>query len=325
MKNNINEFCTQFITNRDALKKAVRFESSFIYPAAANKLTAAGVSVNADEFKECKTILKKSISSASYLRGHSELPILTEMYLSGDPQGAAERIEETYSILKKHFSRSEYLAFLAILVGNNADARQSEEIGTRAKRLYDMMKKKHPFLTNSADSTMSGFMAMSDKSDEQLITDCEECFDILKKTFSDKDAVQSCAQLFSITEGSNQEKARKMTKLYNTLKDAGRKFDKHYGLPVLAAVSICERDVKTIADTMFEVDEFLSKQKGYGILSTDKRTRLLHAAMLTLSFYCGSENSQTSTLAMMAAQQAAECAMIACVIAASNAAAASSN
>ncbi|MBO4866141.1 MAG: DUF4003 family protein [Ruminococcus sp.] len=324
MKNNINEFCTQFIINRDVLKKAVRFESSFFYPTAANKLTAAGVVVDEDEFKECKKILKKSISSISYLRGHSELTILTEMYLSGDPQGAAERIVETYSILKKHFSSSEYLAFLAILLGNNADAKQSEEIGTRARRLYDMMKKKHPILTNSADSTMSGFMALSDKSDEQLIEDCEECFNILKKTFSDKDAVQSCAQLFSITEGDNSEKADKMTELYDTLKEAGRKFDKHYGLPVLAAVSICDRDVKTIADTMLEADAFLSKQKGYGALSTDKRTRLLHAAMLTLSFYCGSENSQAATLAMMAAQQAAECAMIAC-IAASSAAAASSN
>ena len=162
--------------------------------------------------------------------------------------------------------------------------------------------------------TMAGFMALSDKSDEQLIKECEEYFELLKKTFSDKGAAQSCAQLFALSERSVRENVDKMNSLYDTLKEAGRKFDKHYGLSVLAAVALCEQDVKTLTDTMLEIDEFLSKQKGYGMLSVDKQTRLLHAAMLTVSIYSGSENSKTATLAMLAAHQAAECAMIACVI-----------
>lgn len=314
MTNNINEFCTLYIANRDALKKAAPFDSSFIYPSAANKLTVAGITADAAKLKECRKIMKDTISSLSYLRGLSDLPLLVEMYLSDDPKATAERIDAAYTILKKHFSRSEYLAFLAILMGDKLDADKTEAMGVRAKKLYDMMKKEHPILTGSEDSTMAGFMALSDKSDEQLIKECEEYFELLKKTFSDKGAAQSCAQLFALSERSVRENVDKMNSLYDTLKEAGRKFDKHYGLSVLAAVALCEQDVKTLTDTMLEIDEFLSKQKGYGMLSVDKQTRLLHAAMLTVSIYSGSENSKTATLAMLAAHQAAECAMIACVI-----------
>lgn len=326
MKNNINDFCTMFIANREALKKAARFDSTFIYPAAANTLTAAGVTADVDKLKETRKILKKSISSISYLRGYSELPILVQLYLSGDAEGAADRIEETYKILKKHFSRSEYLAFLAITVGNEADAAKSEEIGARGRNIYDLMKKEHPILTSQSDSVMAGFMALSEKTDAELITECEKCFELLKKNFSDKDAVQTCAQIFSMADGSAEEKVGKMIQLFGALKEAGRKFDKHSELPILAAVSLCSKDVKTLTDTILEADGFLSKQKGYGALSTDKTTRLAHAAMLTTSFY-EEADSKTSSMSMIAVQQAAICAMIACMaaITAANVAAASSS
>ena len=325
MTNNINEICTLYIANRDALKKAFPLESTYILPSAANKLAAAGVTADVDSLKETKKIMKAAISSISYLRGASDLPLLVEMYLAEDAKAAAERIEAVYKIFKKHFTRSEYLAFLAILLGQQLDDEKADALGVRAKKLYDMMKKEHPILTGSEDSTMAGFMALSDKDDEQLITECEECFDLLKKKFSAKGSVQSCSQIFAIADNGSKEKADKMIALYDLLKEGGRKFDKFYGLPVLAAVSLCEQDIKTIADTMLEIDEFLKTQKGYNPLIKDKQTRLLHAAMLTSTAFGANENSKTATLAMMAAQQAAECAMITCAIVASTSAANAAN
>ncbi|HQM02136.1 MAG TPA: hypothetical protein PLH98_16545, partial [Ruminococcus flavefaciens] len=64
-------------------------------------------------------------------------------------------------------------------------------------------------------------------------------------------------------------------------------------------------------------------QKGYGVLSLDKKTRLMHSAMLTAVLYGDSDNAQAavsaSALAMIAAEEAAICAAIVATTTASNA------
>ena len=320
---NTNQITTDFIENRDIIKKAIKLESSYIYPVAANVFCAAGVKADADRLSTCKDIIKKNAGFASYLKG-DVLPVFTaKLSVSADPEAMFENVMNMYGILKNHFSRSEYLALLAALLAEKTSTEEADRIAARGRAIYDKMKKEHPFLTSSEDNVMAGFMAFSEKSDQQLIDEAEQCYDLLRKKFSDKNAVQTVSHILAMTNGSPEYKVNRLCRMFDMLADAGYKFGKHYELSTLAAVSIIEADEKELVDNIIDIDSQLSGQKGYGVLSLDKKTRLMHAAMLTADLYGDSENTQAavsaSALAMIAAEEAAICAAIVATTAASNA------
>jgi len=117
-----------------------------------------------------------------------------------------------------------------------------------------------------------------------------------------------------------------MVSLYESLKNAGVKYGKYHELATLAALSVLPVSVENMVADMVSVDAYLAERKPYdGIFGVDKKTRLMHAAMILSSEYSKSEDANIAaivgTLAMIAAQQAAMCAVICASTAASSAAA----
>lgn len=87
-------------------------------------------------------------------------------------------------------------------------------------------------------------------------------------------------------------------------------------------------DQTEIMEDIMAADDYLSEQKGYGLLGVGRKQRLMHAGMLVTSDYMEQSGDQTmnsaalgGTISLIVAQQATMCA----AIAASSAAAASSN
>ena len=102
---------------------------------------------------------------------------------------------------------------------------------------------------------------------------------------------------------------------YKALEEQGYRYGKNYEMAVLGALSILPVDMNIIVEDIIEVDGFLAQQKGYGGLGIDKKTRLMHAAMLVADDYSRKNIANTTAimgvLIMMAAQQAAMCSIIA--------------
>ncbi len=319
---NIVQITNEFIENRDTIKKAIKLENSYIYPVAANIFCAARVKADAEKLASCKKIIKKNAGFASYLKGNVMTSLAAELCVSADPEAKFEKVMDMYSILKKHFKRSEYLALLATLLADKTTMEEADRIAARGRTLYDMMKKEHPILTSSEDNVMAGFMAFSEKSDKQLIDDAEMCYDLLRNKFSDKNAIQSVSHILAMTNGTPEEKVSRLFRMFDIFDEAGRKFGKHYELSTLAAISIIDADENELVSAALEIDKILDGQKGYGVLSLDKKTRLMHSAMLTADLYDDADNAQaavsTSALAVIAAQQAAICAVVAASAAAAN-------
>ncbi|MBQ1397581.1 MAG: DUF4003 family protein, partial [Clostridia bacterium] len=111
--------------------------------------------------------------------------------------------------------------------------------------------------------------------------------------------------------------------LYDSLREAGKKFGVYTELSTLAAVSILDNETERVRDRIIAIDDFLSKQKGYGLLGLDKKARLMHATMLTTDLYDSAQIAQTtastSAIAMAAAQSLAVCVIITSTIAANSA------
>ena len=322
MKNNTKQITQDFIENRDTIKKAMKLESSYIYPVAANIFCAAGVKADEDKLRECRKIIKKNAGFASYLKGTVLPTFAAKLCVAADPEAQFEKIMDMYGILKEHFKRSEYLALLATLLAEKTTPEEAERIAARGRTLYNMMKKEHPLLTSSEDNIMAGFMAFSEKDDQQLIDETEKCYDLLRKKFSDKNAVQTVSHILAMTDRAPEDKVDRLFRMFDMLAAAGHKYSKHYELSTLAAISVIEADEKVLVDNVIDIDDQLSGQKGYGALSLDKKTRLMHAAMLTADLYGDTDNAQAavsaSALAIIAAHEAAMCAVVAATAAAAN-------
>lgn len=324
MRKTLQTICENFIHNRDTIKNVFSWDSSYIIPVCASNLCENGIVTGADKLNQCKKIVDTNTGVFSNFRGTVKLPIVTMLAASDYSEHKFKDTLEMYNVLKKHFSGTEYLSLVATILTDMISVSETETYAIRGKRIYELMKSKHPFLTSAEDSVFAVLMAFSEKDDAELVADMEACYTILKKTFSDSNAVQSLSHVLALSQGTPEEKCSQVVGIYQELAKHGKIYGKHYELAVLGSLSMIVSDTQPVIDDIIEVDNFLATQKGYnGFFGIDKKTRLMHAVMLTSCDFAQDNHTNTAatsaTLAMIAAQQAAMCA----VIAASAAAAAS--
>ncbi len=327
MKPSLNAICESFISSRDTIKKDFMWDNGYIIHVCAASLAAKGIEADSEKMAACKKLVNDRTGVFSNFRGNVKLPVITYLAASENPEDKLDKAKQIYDIMKTYFFGSEYLAYVSLLLTDMIDLDRANEIAARSTRIYDLMRKEHPFLTGSEDSIFAALLAFSDKSDEELIKNMERVYTYFKKKF-ESNAVQSVSHVLSLTDGDADAKCKRVEFLWDSLKNAGRKYSKYYEVAALAAFSLNEFDLSEAVDDILEVDKFLEQQKGYGVFSIDKGTRLMHAVMLVSADCTGCTASSTAavatTLAMVAAQQAAMCAVIA-ASAASTAAASSSN
>ncbi|MBR1606574.1 MAG: DUF4003 family protein [Clostridia bacterium] len=322
MREELQQRCELFIENRDTLKQVLKMESTYMYPVAANILTGRQIPITQETLQNCRDLLKDRVGAFSNFRGSARLAVIAMLAVSLEPGDRLRAMLENYELLKKHFHGSEYLALVALLLAGSHSSQPMDEIVARGRGIYDKMKREHPFLTGGEDSVFAVLLAFSDKDDEALIADMEDCYQKLKPAFGIGDSLQSVSHVLALTPGATLDKCSRLLALYERLRQAGRRYGKHYELAVLAALSSLPVEIDDAVADMLDVDEFLSRQKGYGGMSIGKKTRLMHAAMLASHGYVPDPRAEaavmSSTVAMIAAQQAAMCAAISANAAASH-------
>ena len=317
MKDPLNALCDNFIENRDRIRSGFGWEYSYIYPVCAAIFTNKRQTVNIEQMKECRDILKEKTGIFSNFRGMIQLIVISMMAADNAPERKLENALEVYSELKEHFWRSLYLPIVSLVVADMADPREYADIAARTKRIYTLMKKEHPFLTSDEDSVFAALLALSERGDEEIVSETEACFDILKEKFISRNAVQSLSHVLAIGEGSAEDKCRRTIELYNGLKEAGCKYGTGYELATLGVPALLPEDLDTVIGDIKEADKFLSKQKGYGFLGCGKHQRLMHAAMLVSGAYIGDSGNImdsaaiSSAVSLIVAQQIGVCAAVA--------------
>lgn len=306
--NNIDQLTMDFINNRDIVSNVFSFEYSQLKAAAADVFCAAGVKADEAKLMECRKIIKKNAGFCSCLKGRAFAVVASMLCISPEPEAHFQKIMDIYSILKKFFARSEYLALLAALIADKSSSENAEYIAQRGRKLFDMMKNDHPFLTSSEDSVMAGFMALSHKDDNDLINDAEACYKLLREHFSGINRIQTASHILAAIDGEPADKVRKMCDMSRRFKAQGHKFRSYYELLVLAALSAIDEAPEQIADNTIFIDGVLSGQKGYkGVFGTNNKTRLAHAAMLCADM-CQDSDNAASALALIAVTEGAICA-----------------
>ncbi len=327
MTETLKKRCELFIENYNTIRSGFVWENSYLYPICANVFTEKNKRVDAAWLKECVSVLKQKTGLFSNFRGISRLVIASFLAVSEQPERKMEQTLQVYQLLKEHFWASDYLPVAALIVENLAQPAEYKHVAMRTREIYNQMKNEHPFLTSSEDSTLAAVLALSEKSNEQLIHDMEQCYQLLKPNFFTGNSVQSLSHVLALGEGLPDAKCRKLMELFELFKREGCKYGTSYELPTLGVLALLEVDAKTLVSEITEVDAYLKTQKGFGMFGIGAKQRLMYAGMLVADNYINAEQSTLTTaainsvVAIVIAQQVAICA----AIAASSAAAASAS
>ena len=324
MKEALLEQCEAFIENRDIVKAAFRMESSYMYPICAAIITDKGKRADAERLKLCRDILKEQTGAFSNFRGLSKLALICMMSIDSNPEQRLKNAQQVYDLLKESFSGSQYLCVAAMVISELVDPGYYKAMAEHTRRVYRLLKSKHPFLTGAEDSIFSALLAISKKTDDRILSETEQCYTLLKEHFSSKYAVQSLSHVLALCEGRPQEKCEATVTMFRRLKEEGLRYGTDFELPTLGVLAMLPTEPEEIIRELREVDEYLSKQKGYRVFGLGKRQRLMHAAMIVTGDHlehCATTQTTLnhSIMALAAAQQAALCAAIVAATAAANA------
>ena len=323
MKGSLELLCRQFIEARDAVKQTFRWENSHIPPMCANLFCAKGSIPVPDRMRACRELINRNTGIFSSFRGNIRIPLACMLSMEDDPDAKFDKAQVTYKALRESFHSSDYLALAAFLL---TEYDCTEARLTRGKGIYRLMKEAHPFLTSSEDSIFAVLMAWSEQSDDKLMADMEKSYRLLKERFRDSNCVQAMSQILAMEKGDTQEKCERVFALYDAIAARGGRYGRHYELATLAALAMLEADPDTLALDMMDVDLFLAAQKGYGFWGLDRKTRLMHAAMIVSDEYTprGSVDTValTGTISLIIAQQMAMCSVMAASAASASAASA---
>ena len=316
MQNDLSTLVRRFIEARDAIRAAFKMESEYIYPVCAQIFLAADRPVEAEQLERCKALVKSTTGPFSNFRGNVRLPLLCMLAAGDEPEARWERTQRCYALLKESFFSSQYLALAALLLGDGAKEEDLPALAARGKGLYQRMKQEHPFLTGQEDSVFALLLAESPRSDDALIEDMEACYTLLDQRFPKGDGLQTASHVLALSDDAPERKVERMLSLFDGIEAAGGKYGKDRQLPILAALSLSDGSEEALVADMLELNGLLAQEKGYkGVFGLDKRTRMMHAAML-LSLPDRQTDlvnaaAQQTTLAMIAAQQALMCAVVA--------------
>ncbi|MBE6954668.1 MAG: DUF4003 domain-containing protein [Ruminococcaceae bacterium] len=311
--------------NRDIVKSAFFWENSLLYPIGAALFADARRRADADRLAECRDLLKEHTGVFSGFRSYIKLPMICTLALSGAPERKMQDTLAAYACLKEHFFSSDYLPLAAMTIASHTPATRFEAVAQRTRTLYKRMKEEHPFLTSSEDSAYAAMLALSEKTDDTLVSDMERAYVTLKEHFFSSNAVQSLSHVIALGEMDVALACCRVTALFDLLKERGNKYGTDHELATLGVLALLDAPVEQIAEDLIAVSDYLKTQKGYGIMGATRRQRLLHAGMLVVSDYLGGHDTMqsaamSSTFALIIAQQSATCAAIAASVAASNAA-----
>ncbi len=315
MRESLQALCDSYIENRKVIKSVFRWDSAYLYPVCAAIFTDKRQVARPERLKECQALLKSKVGIFSNFRSTAMIAMIAMLAVDENPADKLDKALEIYSLLKEHFRTSQYLPLAAMLLTDTVKPTQYSELAARTRHIYNWMKSEHPFLTTSEDAVFAAMLALSDRSDEEIVAETEACYHLLRTDFASHNAVQALSHVLALSDGRAKDKCSATAKLFHALKSSKHKYGTTYELATLGVLATLPAAQHAIIEDLIAVDDFLATQKGYGVFGLGKKQRLMHAGMIVTSDYIAKTDplhtaALGSAISLIAAQQAAICAAV---------------
>ena len=289
MKKELKRKTDLFLKNRKLLREEVLLESEYNYLFGAMMYTDNDLTINKKTLEKCHKLLKENTSIFSDLRTFS-FPIIVKMSLHKNPKKYLEELQNGYRMLTNRTLFGSYYKLLTSMIV--CDYEKDVEIDTlskKEKKIYDMMKKNHPFLTSDEDLAFATLFALSGKDEKALIKEMEENYDVLKDHIKGNNNAQEIAEILVLESGKKEDKLNKVIELYDILKESKKKLSQDISCAILALLATLKEDSREIVKDILEVDNYIGSQKGKGLWALGKQTRLMISMLIVESLYCKSD------------------------------------
>ncbi len=287
------------VANQEIMCKSFKLEHTLTNAVVAATFAERGREADVELIKEARKILKKKQGVFSDFRSYNELIVSARMALSADSEGYLDEVSEVYEKLRKgKLFGSSYRVLAAMSICDRGRYSEADGLIARTNEIMKGMNKSHPFLTSDEDTCFAVLLAMTDKSVEDILTELENSFMIVKKNFAFHDnAAYSLAQVLTAYDGDYEKKSVKALELFDAFKAAGTKYGKEHELASLGALIDIDTDIDEIVSEVTEVAERLKGQKGFGMLDMGRETRLMFGTMLVSgAHYAGEYKANASSI-----------------------------
>ncbi|MDO4543945.1 MAG: DUF4003 family protein [Clostridia bacterium] len=287
---------SEFVANRNAVKKEFKTASAYMQCLCALLLTLQRSKVDSETIAEIRHSLKKEFKIFSPLRGIAMPALITQLCVAKDDREMTGKVKEAYRLLREEgFLGTDFLPLPAyILARNNVDAVLSRKM----RDIYLMMRSKHKAITGGDDTGFAALMAVyidTVQTAEQL---CEQAFSILSKRFGSKNETWLMSHILAF-DGENIEKnAERTIELYERLKADKRMF-KGTESPILALLGVLGCDAEKTALDIGELSDALKVSHGFSPWQIPKGQRQLYsAALIAMTEISEKENSRETRMLM---------------------------
>ncbi len=267
-----------FADNLNVMKKAFRLDGSLMQMCCAVMFAAAGRVADSDQLKQCRKLLHEKEGAFSPFRGISEAAEVCQLALSGNPERTLDNSLTAYKLLKKELKAGRYLPLAAMLLAQQKEPYEYEETAVRAGRIYKKMKQEHRMLTGTEDAAICVLMALSERRDDDLIADMEDCYEILKPKFFYANQVQALSGVLALYTEQPEEKCRHVLDLYEAIRAAGRRYGTDHELATLGLPVTLYEDMQEAAADIISLDAQLAS--GIFPVTAGKKHRLMFACIL---------------------------------------------
>lgn len=299
MNTELKEKCDLLIQNRNTITNIFKMSSANLSLASAALFTSKGVAADEELLKKCEAVFKNKTSAFSEYRGNVKVPLICKMALSDDPEAYFDKVEAVYrSLHKSKLFGSEYKIMAAITICDNVDESDYDTIADRTNEIYSKMKKKHQILTSGEDIPFAALLAASGADADQMIDETELNYKLLKKKFSEANAVQTLSHVLALNDQPAEEKCAKVEAIFNELKEIKHKFGSGFELSFLGTLISLDIQPRELAELIAETDDYLKEQKGFsGAFSSHSSSeRRMYAAQLVLNHLSSVDTSTDSVI-----------------------------
>lgn len=296
MNTTLQKKCDLLVENTDYIRKNFKLEYEVLRDVSALSLTLNGINAEQSEFKKAASVIKDRTGFFSDFTNFLRLPLAARMVTQKEPLKYLEEIIRVYKNIKGTvFYGSQRMITAMVLAEYEQGARLDNYID-RTNELYAKIKKAHTAQTSPQMLPLIAFLTISSNNPDSTVEILEKNYDNLCDYFGKKKSTYSLAAIVSLLNDGFRNSCEQVTDIYKTLKIYNHSIGNSNEKPVIGAFGNYDADVKLIVGDIIDVDEYLSKKKGFSNFRIGAHMRRSLASLIVLMAYEEEFNMSVSLL-----------------------------
>lgn len=325
MTDSLRGRCELFVGNRLILRQTFKLETTHILSLCSYLYANEKAIAESESILEKKREIRKKSGFFSSFASFSLIALSTLNALEPNSTETLDRAFEIYGKLRKSVPSSSYLSLAAYLLAKHRKSDTDTAISLTVS-LFNTLKKLFPRHRFGDDIVYSALLAISGKTAEDLVRTLGECTLYLSQSLS-KQSVKQLSIACAINGGEAAFCCKRFIALRDEIEKRGIKIDKNdrYTLLHVFTLSCIRVPENELADSVFEIYDYLKKEKGFGA-AFGRTQRLVYSILLLYGEYIPESDEKSdeevresvkgSTLSVLTSISAVICAEISWALAA---------